>query len=245
MNLGIQRLWLSSSLGLLLTCACASTQQAEEIAPPPGAIIAASNFLHPPFSSRDESQRPVGIEVDLIERAAARLGREVEWIELPFGELIQSVADGHADVAASTIGVTEERARLVAFTESYFETTIIALVRQGADEPTTLADLSGKRVVTERGTTAVGAGARRLPDAVHVLDKPEGRAWGDMLVAGEVDAVVLDRSHAEKFMRDAGAQFHVIEEPLRREPFALVTHPDADVWRASLNAVILEERASR
>lgn len=203
-------------------------------------LVACSNLLHPPFSSRDASGRPVGIEVEIVAQAARRLGRDVEWIERPFGELLDAVALGEADLAAATIGITDERARLVAFTRPYFETTIVALVRQGKGEPATLDQLAGRRVATDRGTTAVGATAARIPEAIGVLERPAGTTWAGLLAAGEVDAVVLDRSHAEIFMRDAGQVFDTIAEPLRIERFGIAVHEDALELRAALDEVILE-----
>jgi len=212
---------------------------------PRAPLVAASNMLHPPFSSRDEQGRPVGIEVELIEAAALALARPVRWIEPAFSDLIPAVARRAADVAASTIGITAERAQLVAFTDPYFTTTIVAVTRIGDDEPKSLAQLSGRRVATERGTTAVQAASRRLPGADRVLDKAPGRTWQQMLLGKEIDAIVLDRSHVEKFVADGGARLHVIEEPLREEHFALAVHKQATLLREELNRAIAARKARR
>ncbi len=210
----------------------------------PEPIRASSNFLHPPFSSRDEQGRPVGIEIELVAAAAARLGREVVWVDRPFGDLIPGVARGDADVAASTIGINAERAKVVAFTRPYFETTIVALTRQGDGEPRLLAELADRRIGTERATSTVSAAKLHVPDAVRVLDRDDGKTWAEMLADGRIDAVVLDRSHADKFMRDAGTRFHVIEEPLQVERFGLVVHHEASALKSALDSVI-EARGER
>jgi polar amino acid transport system substrate-binding protein len=201
-------------------------------------LIAVSNFLHPPFSSRDADGNAVGIEVDVIEMAAHSLGRRVEWRELAFAELLNAVASDEADIAAATIGVTEPRKRLVAFTKPYFQTEIVALTRPGGGEPATLDALRGKRVATDRGTTAVEATVKRIPEAIRVLVRPAGRTWAQMLLAGEVDAIVLDRSHVSKFTADAGVDLQLIDEPLREEFFALAVGLDATDLRAALDRVI-------
>jgi len=221
-------------------CGCIGAPEATLESDPGAPIIAASNFLHPPFSSRDAAGRPIGVEVDLIEEAARRLGRPLTWTELPFGELIPEVAAGRVDVSASTIGITDERARMIAYTEPYFETSIVALVRPSAGEPRRLEDLRGRRVVTERGTSTIGAVRARIPEAIRVLERPDERSWGELLAAGEVDAVALDRSHAPKFSADAGVEFHVIPEAIAAERFALVTRQGDDLLREALNEVIRE-----
>ena len=103
-------------------------------APAAAAFVAVSNFLHPPFSSRDDGGCPIGVEVELVEEAAARLGHRVEWQERPFSDLLAAVAAGKADVAVSTIGITEDRAQLVDFSAPYHRTDIVALVRIGEGE---------------------------------------------------------------------------------------------------------------
>ncbi|MFT7671208.1 MAG: polar amino acid transport system substrate-binding protein [Planctomycetota bacterium] len=226
-------------LPIVLAAACQSPEaSSSENEPLP--MIAVSNMLHPPFSSRDENGQAVGVEVELIEEAARRLGREVEWIELSFGELIDAVAAGEADVAASTLGITEARAKIVAFSAPYFSTGIVALTRTADGEPRTLGELAGKLVATERGTTTVEATAKRIPEARRVLDKQEGRTWQEMLITGDIDAIVLDGSHAEKFMTDGGTPFHVIAEPLRIEKFGLAVHQGNAELLEALNDVIAQ-----
>ena len=41
---------------------------------------------------------------------------------------------------------------------------------------------------------------------------------------GEVDAIVIDHSHAETFMKNANTRFHVIPSPLAEERLGIATH---------------------
>lgn len=203
-----------------------------------GPLVAVSNMQHPPFSSWDETATAVGMEVEIVAAAARRLGRDVIWLERPFGELLDAVATGEADLAAATIGITEERARLVDFSKSYYETPIVALVRPGQREPRSLTELAGRRIATERHTTAVGAANLAIPQAIRVLDRPDERTWAELLAAGDVDAVILDRSSADKFMTDAGREFHIVTEPLRTEHFGIAVRKGSGALKAALDTVI-------
>ena len=73
------------------------------------------------------------------------------------------------------------------------------------------------------------------------ITKPRRHVLGAYF-AGEVDAVVIDESHAETFMSNAGVRFLVVQEPLAEERFGIATHHDAVGLRAALDAVILESR---
>ena len=57
-------------------------------------LLAASNMMHPPFSSWDADGKAVGIEVDIVEEAARELGSRVKWVERPFSELLSAIENG-------------------------------------------------------------------------------------------------------------------------------------------------------
>lgn len=229
-------------LGLALGCGTLRGDERSTGYPATFPIVAASNFLHPPFSSQDEDGVAVGMEIDLLAEAASRLEITSEWIELPFRDLINAVAERQVRVAASTIGITAERSQIVQFTSPYFTTRIVALARMGADEPKQLSDLSKRSIGTETATTAVSAAKKHLPEAKRVTERLPDMSWAQMLEAGDIDAVVLDESHAQKFMADAGVQFHIIEEALAEEHFAFALHTADDELLQALNSVIARKR---
>ncbi|MFT5287805.1 MAG: ABC-type amino acid transport substrate-binding protein [Planctomycetota bacterium] len=230
---------LQHALGsLLLIASVSACKSTPPIGSPAEPLIVVSNFVHPPFSSRDELGQAVGIEVELIAKAAKHLNRDVVWQERPWAELLSAVASGEADFAASTIGITSERAQTVAFSEPYFETSVIAVVTDSPDGPKTLAQLDRARVGTDPGTTGVVAVKSRLPNATLLTERTDERSWGEWLVTGDIDAVIIDASHAETFMKNAGTRFHVIEEPLAKEHFGIVMQLGATELHDAMNRVI-------
>lgn len=83
-----------------------------------------------PCSFKDSANAIVGLDVELAARLAARLGRQLEIVELPFGELIPAVAAGEVDLIASCITITDARSQLILFSQSYYTGGISALVRK-------------------------------------------------------------------------------------------------------------------
>lgn len=201
-------------------------------------IVVYSDMLNPPFSSWDDAGKAVGLEVDLIAEAAAQLGRDVEWVERPFRDLLPAAAEGEADIAASTIGITEERARSVAFSLPYHWTEIVAVVRAGKSAPTSLGDLAGRKVGAGRGTTSETAIAARLPQAIAVLDRPDDVTFDEMLADGSIDAMVLDAPAAERMIAAADVTLRRLAEPLGHERYAFAVHPDAGALLEAIDAVI-------
>ncbi len=71
----------------------------------------------PPYQMLDEqTQKIVGFEVDIANECAKRLGLTIEWNDVSFGDIIQSVQQGQLDMGVSGFSITSERLDQVSFT---------------------------------------------------------------------------------------------------------------------------------
>lgn len=217
-----------------LVSGCSSTPSTR---PSPEVLIAASNMVHPPFSSWNENGEAVGIEVDIVEAAARELGYTVKWIERPFPELINAVEAGEIDLAVSTIGITDARARQVAFSHPYFETEIVALVSP-ASNVQLLNDLARARIGADRSTTSHTAATQRWPNASLVGAVEDGLTWPEMVEHKNVSAFVVDASDQERLETSSGVQLRRVTEPLKAEHFAVAIRRDIPEVVAAINRAI-------
>ena len=85
------------------------------------------------FILLDGSGEADGWDYDFINEACARLNCTPEWVEFSWDPMIAAVADGQFDMAADGITITEERAQVVAFSDSYVATEQRLLVRVDED----------------------------------------------------------------------------------------------------------------
>lgn len=107
----------------------------------------------PPFSFKMEDEL-CGVEIDLIREIARDTGTKLVMLEMPFGELLESVRSGKADLAVGTISITEERKKFIAFSDSFYKTGNV--ITSPLARPVTSADeLQGKRVGVTEGGRAV------------------------------------------------------------------------------------------
>ncbi|MEV4759939.1 basic amino acid ABC transporter substrate-binding protein [Micromonospora sp. NPDC049559] len=119
-----------------------------------GKLTTCTHLPYSPFQSKDASGKVVGFDVDLIDLAAKKLGVTQEIVDTPF-EGIKSGADlnsGKCDVAAAGMTITDERKKVIDFTDPYFDATQALAVPAGKPYKT-LADLSGKRLGVQGATT--------------------------------------------------------------------------------------------
>jgi polar amino acid transport system substrate-binding protein len=119
-----------------------------------GKLTTCTHLPYSPFQSKDATGKVIGFDVDLIDLAAKKLGVTQTIVDTPF-EGIKSGADlnaGKCDVAAAGMTITDERKKVLDFTDPYFDATQALAVPAGKPYKT-LADLAGKRLGVQGSTT--------------------------------------------------------------------------------------------
>lgn len=110
------------------------------------------NIGNVPWEFRDEDGQIVGFEVDLVNLIGERLGRPIEFIDMPFTELFPAVLSGRIDLAISSITITPERIETLDFAQPYYDSdqSLLVLSDSGVQS---LADMPGKIVGVDSGST--------------------------------------------------------------------------------------------
>jgi polar amino acid transport system substrate-binding protein len=173
----------------------------------PGAFTVCTSLSYKPFQFT-EGDQVVGFDVDLMDLVAAKLGVEQKIIDTPF-EGIKSgdaTATGKCDAAAAAMSITPEREAVILFSEPYFDANQ-ALVVPESSTATTLADLNGKRVAGQTGTTGMDyLKAQQAANGYEIVEYQDFPSQSDSLLTGQVDAAVQDVPVWNQFITDnAGA----------------------------------------
>ncbi len=150
-----------------------------------------------PFSFYDEDRRIVGFDVEIAYHVAQRLNKKLEIVDMNFGSLITSLAAGKVDMIGASISITEERAKKVLFSDSYYTAGLGALVKNFESASTEkngkeyffVDELKNAKIGVMGGTTAERYVLEHYPDAEMKIfsDIMDGIA---ALKAGQVDAVM-------------------------------------------------------
>ena len=115
-------------------------------------LVVATSPDFPPFESL-EGGEVVGIEVDILKKVAEKMGMELDLQQMDFDSVIPGVQAGKFDVGMSGITVTDKRKENVDFSSVYFMAAQ-AIVVTADSGITGKADLEGKKVSVQTGTTA-------------------------------------------------------------------------------------------
>ena len=158
-------------------------------------LVMVTNATFPPYEFVS-NQKIDGIDPEIIRRIASVIGYELEIQDMSFDSVIAAVQSGKADVAASGITVTEERRKQVSFTVPYVVAEQVVLVQK--DSPIrSRQDLVRKRIGVQHGTTGDLFVAKNLHEPERFSNGPLAVA---ALLAGKLDAVVIDSEPAEVFL---------------------------------------------
>jgi polar amino acid transport system substrate-binding protein len=158
----------------------------------PGTLTVGTELPAPPFwIGKDYDSLTGGFEVDLSKEIGKRLGlNTVKYVEMPFSGLVAG-QQCPCDINFSQVTVTEERDRVVDFTEPYFNANQGVLARKGVTV-NSLADAKNLKWGAQLNTT----GASYISDTIQpateaqIFDRTVDAFQA--LNAGQIDAVLLD-----------------------------------------------------
>lgn len=151
------------------------------------------------FHYIDENGKDVigGFDVDIANEIANKIGVNLVIQEMDFDALVSALPAGKVDLVISGMNPTEERAKVVDFSEVYYNSKHGILVRaEDADKYQTFADLEGANVGVQLGSTQEKIAKTEIPN-VNLQQLSNINNLILELKAGKVDAIVMEKPVAE------------------------------------------------
>jgi ABC-type amino acid transport substrate-binding protein len=176
----------------------------------------------PPFESLDAGGLPAGLDVDLVNEIARRMGLRAEITAIGFDELVDAVAARRVDGAVSALPEMPWRTKEVAFSRSYIDAGLVLAVPIASTIAST-NDLPGKRVAAEWGSQGdalardLAAGEGR---AFELVLQETAEAALRAVLEGRADAAVVDAVTLALFDRGE-ARLRVAGPALQPDPYVV------------------------
>lgn len=180
-----------------------------------------------------------GFDVEVAEMIAHGLGREPRFVQVAWSSIEASVERGDFDVGLSGVEDRPELRARHAVTIPYYEFTEVLAVRPAdRDRFRRLSDLARRRVATLGATMAYRMllDAQRRFGVIPISYDDDVHPYTD-LVAGRVDAVLLDNIIAERSLRRSGG-FVIQPEPAATGHYVAVLARANAALRDSANAIL-------
>ena len=177
-------------------------------------LVMATNAEFPPYEYVTGT-RIDGIDPAIIRTVAERLGYELSIQNMSFDSVITAVQTGKADIAASGITVNEDRKKRVNFTLPYVIAEQLIIVPQKSEIKDS-SDLKKVRVGVQHGTTGDLYISKNIKEPERFANAPVAVA---ALIAGKLDAVVIDSEPAKVFVRQR-PELKLLPQALTYEEYA-------------------------
>lgn len=226
---------LLSLIFLFAALATADAQSALETVKSRGTLIAGVRFDTPPYGTVDAAGKNVGIDIEIAQDMAKRLGVKLELVQVTAQSRIPLLTSGKVDLLLAALTHTREREKVVDFSITYILDGVRIMVKKGSSirGPD---DLSGKSVSTVQGSTNIPILKRVAPNA-RVIEYQEYPQAFLALKQGLADAFVTDLFILDKFAK-SDPSFEVVGPYLAPEPIAIGVRKNDSAWRNALNDLL-------
>lgn len=186
-------------------------------------VLFATDSTWPPMEFIDDNKELVGFDIDLVKAVAEAAGFTAEFQSVGWDGIFAGLENGQYGAIVSSVTITDERKEKYDFSSPYVNAGQVLLVPVADSATTSLADLAGKSVGTQIGTT--GSLEVQKNPAISLKEYEQvGLAIGD-LVNGNVAGVVIDSPVAADFAlqnKDFKDKVKIVGEPMTSEELGIV-----------------------
>ena len=203
------------TIGLAVLAACMAVSTWISPAAAQGGMRIGTEGAYPPFEYRDASGTLKGMDVEIGNALCEIMKIPCQWMPQDFDGLIPAIRAGKVDLIISSLSMTPDRAKVIAFTKPYYlsPSQFVALKSSGiTDDPATL---KGKTIAVQSGTNHQAYMEQRLPDIAIKAYNTVQEAELD-LESGRVDAMLADKLLMYDWLEKAGKAkgFDYVGKPL-------------------------------
>ena len=209
-----------------------------------------------PMNFVDASGRVTGHEADIARLLAVKLGRPIEFHDMPFMALLPALQSGKIDTIITGMTATEERRQRVDFSVSYYQTPMVMLARKPATANRATdstspaagprlasgADLDGRKIAVLLGSAHEAYATRTYPDATIL----QFQAMADVVLAvkgGKADAGLNDTDPLRALLKD-DPSLGVLEGELFSFPVGAAFNKQQPALRDAFNRFLQDLRRS-
>lgn len=191
---------------------------------------------------KEGSNELTGFDVELIQAIGKQLGYKVEISGMGFDALIPALNAGNIDAAIAGMTITDERKKAVTFSDPYYTSGLIVMVKKDNAAVKSIDDLKGKRIAAQIGTTGEMK-ARSVEGATVTTFNTQDEAALE-LKNGGVDAVIGDLPVMEYYLAQGGNKFAMtVGEKMEAEQYGIAVKKDSKL-AAELNKGMAELKKS-
>lgn len=205
-------------------------------------LVMATNANFPPYEYK-EGELFAGIDVELAQAIADKLGMELDIQDVEFGSIIAGVQSGKYDIGMAGMTVTEDRKKQVNFTTSYSTGVQVVIVKEGSAIQSPDDITTSSRIGVQQDTTG----------DIYASDTPENGGWGESavtrykngadavqaLLTDKLDCVIIDKEPAKSFVA-ANTGLKILDTAYTNEDYAIAVGQNNTELLEKINKALAE-----
>lgn len=216
-----------------------------------GSLVIASGLDYAPMQFIDAEGRSAGMNVEMAQAVAKKLGVKLEIVTIPFKAQIPALVSQRADIGWAGYSILPERLKQVDFVGFLKAGVVVAVLPENKAAFAKKLDICGKKVAVANGNAADGVADQLSKECVAAglpqLNKqifPDQKDTIQALLTGRVDARLDDATVAGYYQATTKGKNVIVGEPLDATPLGLAIRKGDDatgqMLAAALNALIAD-----
>jgi polar amino acid transport system substrate-binding protein len=193
-------------------------------------LVVGITGTQPPLNVTTKDGKIIGFDADMANAISANLGVELKLSKMPFSQLLTALQNGRVDMIISSMTMTLERNKKVAFVGPYYISGKGILTK--TDHIATLQDPQGInkpefRIAALKDSTSQEFVTKAAPKAKLISTQSYDEAI-DMLLNNKIDALIADYPYcAFAAFRNKDKGLIAGESKLTYEPLGIAVPEDA------------------
>jgi polar amino acid transport system substrate-binding protein len=218
-----------------------------------GTLIFGTAAVTEPMSYVEGSGTISGFDIEFATRIAMSIGKKIEIVNLEFGAMLPALIAGKVDMIGAGLSITEERAKSVLFSQPYYISGIVALVKESngskqeipgteSRDTTGTEELKFNRLGVLMGSIHESFAIRLYPEATLL----SYNSTSDMLLGlsnQKVEGAFVDHISVKEIQK-ANPNFIVLQQDLFVVDIAAAFNKQNDQLLNDYNRFLAEIRAN-
>ena len=197
----------------------------------------------PPYGFVGTDLKPQGLDIEMANYIAAKLGVKAELVPVTTGNRIPYLQTRKADLVISTLGKNPDREKVIDFTVAY-SPFFIAVFASKALPVKAPADLAGKSISVTRGSVDDMELTKVAPAAAELRRFEDNNATVSAYVAGQVQVLATSAQVAAAMSLKNPQLGTELKFVLKNSPNYIGVGKGEDKLRTRVNEILVEARRS-
>ena len=166
---------------------------------------------YPPFTSVDASGKWTGFEIELAQAICKEMQAPCVEAPIAWDGIIPALTSGQIDMIVGSMSITDERKKVIAFSDRYYNTPAVFVAAKGAGIDPSPEGMTGKVLGLQSSTTHADYAKKAYEGKAEVKYYNTQDEVNADLAAGRIDAMLADQLAMDALLKsEQGANMEIV-----------------------------------